>query len=430
MAGIGISLSRLRTQRDLFEKRLKAALGKWSWRPPARPTRLQEITSFGSNPGNLHMHAYVPDGVGPSPPIVVALHGCTQTADSYDQGTGWSDLADRLGFIVIFPEQQPANNPKNCFSWFLPGDTARDSGEALSIRQMITKAVEKFGVDSSRIFVTGLSAGGAMASVMLATYPEIFAGGAIIAGLPYGSASSVQEAFEAMFNERAPSSRALGDHVSAASNHRGPWPKISVWHGTADTVVRPSNADHIIRQWLDVQKLPERSSGEEQIGRHTRRVWRDANGDARVEAYSIAGMAHGVPLATGGAEGCGAAGPFFLEAGLSSTSQIVRFWGLDTAEARERQSATRAGTSRMYSAPSLPAAPARDHAPADDVPPHNDDGPRDGHWALDPNAVIAAAFKAAGLPAPKKTGRPGSSRMIDPGGIIAAALKAAGLTRS
>ena len=211
--------------------------------------------------------------------LVVALHGCTQTADSYDQGTGWSDLADRLGFILVFPEQQPANNPKNCFSWFLPGDTARDSGEALSIRQMIAKAVEKFGVDRSRIFVTGLSAGGAMASVMLATYPEIFAGGAIIAGLPYGAASSVQEAFEAMFNERAPSSRALGDHVRAASSHRGPWPKISVWHGTADTVVRPSNADHIIRQWLDVQKLPERPSGEEQIGRHTRRVWKDANGE-------------------------------------------------------------------------------------------------------------------------------------------------------
>ena len=213
MAGIGISLSRLRKLRDLFEKRLKAASGKAAWNA-ARPTRLREIANFGSNPGNLRMHAYVPDGVAASPALVVALHGCTQTADSYDQGTGWSDLADRLGFILVFPEQQPANNPKNCFSWFLPGDTARDSGEALSIRQMIAKAVAEFGVDRSRIFVTGLSAGGAMASVMLATYPEIFAGGAIIAGLPYGSASTVQEAFEAMFNERAPSSRALGDQCA------------------------------------------------------------------------------------------------------------------------------------------------------------------------------------------------------------------------
>jgi poly(hydroxyalkanoate) depolymerase family esterase len=423
MAGIGVSLSRLRKLRNLFEKRLQAASGKSIWRPAERLSRLQEIANFGSNPGNLRMHAYVPDGIGPSPPLVVALHGCTQTADSYDQGTGWSDLADRLGFILIFPEQQPANNPKNCFSWFLPGDTARDSGEALSIREMIAKAVEKFGVDRNRMFVTGLSAGGAMASVMLATYPEVFAGGAIIAGLPYGSASSVQEAFEAMFNDRAPSSRALGDHVRGASNHRGPWPKVSVWHGTADTVVRPSNGDHIIRQWLDVQKLPEHSSDEEQIGRHTRRIWKDPRGDTRLEAYSIAGMAHGVPLATAGVDSCGVAGPFFLEAGVSSTSQIARFWGLDTAEARERQAATRSATGR------LPALPTRDLAPAGEVPLHDDQGPRDGHSALDPNAVIAAAFKAAGLPAPGITVQPGS-RIIDPGGIIAAALKAAGLTRS
>jgi hypothetical protein len=97
MAGIGISLSRLRKLRDQFEKRLKAAAGKLPWRPAARPTRLREIAKFGSNPGNLRMHAYVPNGVGPSVPLVVALHGCTQTADSYDRGTGWSDLQERIG---------------------------------------------------------------------------------------------------------------------------------------------------------------------------------------------------------------------------------------------------------------------------------------------------------------------------------------------
>ena len=200
MAGIGISLSRLRKLRELFETRLKAAAGRAATAQPARrPGRLRAIADFGSNPGNLAMHAYAPQGVGTSPALVVALHGCTQSADSYDQGTGWSDLADRFGFVVVFPEQQPANNPKNCFSWFLPGDTARDSGEALSIRQMVAKATEEFGVDRSRIFVTGLSAGGAMTSAMLATYPEVFAGGAIIAGLPYGAPP--QEAFEAMFGD-------------------------------------------------------------------------------------------------------------------------------------------------------------------------------------------------------------------------------------
>ena len=92
-------------------------------------------------------------------------------------------LADLHGFAVLFPEQQRANNANLCFNWFVPEDIRRDSGEALSIRQMIEAMVVAHGLDRSRIFVTGLSAGGAMASAMLATYPEIFAGGAIIAGL-------------------------------------------------------------------------------------------------------------------------------------------------------------------------------------------------------------------------------------------------------
>jgi len=256
---------------------------------------------------------------------------------------------------------------------------------------------------------------------MLATYPEIFAGGAIIAGLPYGSASSVQEAFEAMFNERAPSSRALGDHVRTASKHRGPWPKISVWHGNADNVVRPSNADHIVRQWLDVQSLPERPTGEERIGPHTRRIWKDANGETRLEAYSIAGMPHGVPLSTVGADACGVAGAFFLDAGISSTVLIARFWGLDTADARKR-------TAQMQPAMSIVAEPARSPsgALAEPLRAQNDDKAHAFRFGADPGSVIEAAFKAAGLPAPERTG--GGS--IDPAAIISAALKAAGLKRT
>ena len=429
MAGIRSSLQRLQSMRQLFEKRLKSASavsrGKFIDQPPGR---LQEITNFGSNPGNLRMHVHVPAKISESPPLVIALHGCTQTAASYDQGTGWSALADRLGFIVVFPEQQPINNPNTCFSWFLPGDTARDSGEALSIRQMMATASEKFDIDADRVFVTGLSAGGAMASVMLATYPEIFAGGAIIAGLPFGAASSVQEAFEAMFNERAPSLRALGDGVRAASKHRGPWPKISVWHGTADTVVRVSNADHIIRQWLDVQKLPQHASGEEEIGRHMRRFWEDANGVTRVEAYAIAGIGHGVPLATADAESVGATGPFFLEAGISSTSEITRFWGLDTTAAHKQPTARRAAASRVSPEPRRPVSAAIDHTPNDTPHHHQNTRASGGSRALDPEAVIAAAFKAAGLRAPEPSRHPGA--MIDPASIIAAAMKAAGLRRA
>src|SRR5262252_2182549 len=226
-------LPRLQAFRSKFEDLLAAArrnAARARVSPAGRATRLRELTGFGANPGNLRMFAYAPEDLPPKAPLVIALHGCTQTADEYDHGTGWSSLADSLGFAVVYPEQQAANNPKNCFSWFLPGDIARGSGEALSIRQMVDKAVLEFGIDRARVFVTGLSAGGAMASVMLATYPEVFAGGAIIAGLPYGSASSVQEAFEAMFSDRAPSARALGDRVRAASEHRGRWPSVSVWH--------------------------------------------------------------------------------------------------------------------------------------------------------------------------------------------------------
>jgi poly(3-hydroxybutyrate) depolymerase len=156
--------------RRRFEALLDAAREKADRVPQADgPTRLREITSFGRNPGNLRMLVHVPERLRSGAPLVVALHGCSQSADEYNSGTGWSSLADRLGFVVVYPQQQPANNPKNCFSWFLPGDIARDNGESLSIRQMVEHAIATLGVDPHRVFVTGLSAGGAMTAVMLAT---------------------------------------------------------------------------------------------------------------------------------------------------------------------------------------------------------------------------------------------------------------------
>src|SRR5437016_3403175 len=128
---------------------------------------LTEVKAFGSNPGALRMWIYVPKSLEPSPALAVVLHGCTQSAAGYVHGAGWAPLADEHGFVILAPEQQQANNPKFCFTWFQPGDTARGEGEALSIKQMIDRATYDYKVDRSRIFVTGLSAGGAMASVML-----------------------------------------------------------------------------------------------------------------------------------------------------------------------------------------------------------------------------------------------------------------------
>ena len=97
------------------------------------------------------MFAYAPEDMPPKAPLVIALHGCTQTSDEYDHGTGWSSLADSLGFAVVYPQQQPANNPKNCFSWFLPGDIARGHGEALSIKEMVEHAIATFAADRRKV---------------------------------------------------------------------------------------------------------------------------------------------------------------------------------------------------------------------------------------------------------------------------------------
>jgi len=307
---------------------------------------------------------------------------------------------------------------------FMPVDTARDSGEALSIRQMIAKAVGEFGIDQRRIFITGLSAGGAMTSVMLATYPEVFAGGAIIGGLPYGSAANVQEAFDAMFNDRMPSARALGDRVRAASKHEGRWPRISVWHGTADAVVKPSNAAHILSQWINVQNLQREPSELEHGARYTRRVWTDKNGEPQLEAFSVTGMGHGVPLATTGQDSCGAVGPFFLDAGVSATNHILRFWELE-GELDELPAAAAVRSGSFVSTSALQASNASGRAL--EAKQAAEPEPATGSY-LNPGEVIAAAFKAAGLPPPGP--REGSAvAKVDPAAIIAAALKAAGLSR-
>jgi feruloyl esterase len=375
------------------------------------------------------MFVYAPEHLRPNAPLVIALHGCTQTAEEYDHGTGWSSLANELGFAVVYPQQQPTNNAKNCFSWFLRGDTVRGQGEALSIREMIDQAIAKFGSDRRKVFVTGLSAGGAMASVMLATYPEVFARGAIIAGLPYGSASNVQQAFEAMFTDQGLSAQVLGDRVRAASKHRGPWPKISVWHGTSDAIVKPSNGEDIIRQWTNVHGLSDRPSYQKTIDGHAQRVWTDASGEVVIEAFAVSDMSHGVPLATTGRQSCGNAGPFFLDVGISSTHHIARFWGLDqsTIEVLDARAAALAPTDgrtlvvdgAMIEGSQALAGGLPFKNPEDDRLPTG--------YPVDPNAVIAAAFKAAGLAVPEGP-TAGSTLSVAPGPIIAAALKAAGMT--
>ncbi len=286
--------------------------------------RLAEFDDFGPNPGALAAHVHVPDGIKPGAALVVVLHGCTQTAAAYDQGAGWSVLADAHGFALLFPEQRRPNNASLCFNWFEPGDTTRGEGEVASIAAIVDAVVARHAIDPARVFVTGLSAGGAMAGAMLATYPERFAGGAIIAGLPYGVAGNVQQALGAMRLGTGERAQGLADRVRAASPHRGPWPSLSIWHGTADHTVAVGNADAVVRQWAGVHGLGAPTATETVDGQ-TRTVWRDAGGRVLIEDWRIAGMAHGTPVA--GAV-LGVAGAYMLEAGISSTRHIAEFWGV------------------------------------------------------------------------------------------------------
>jgi poly(hydroxyalkanoate) depolymerase family esterase len=370
---------------------------------------LVETESFGANPGDLRMFSYVPGNLQPAPGLVVVLHGCGQTAAGYDLGAGWSTLAKHYGFALLMPEQQPVNNAQGCFNWFNPEDTARGRGEACSIRQMIARMADDHQIDPHRIFVTGISAGGAMTSVMLATYPEVFTAGAIIAGLPFGVATNVREALNGMFQSPVRPAGELGDLVRGASRHRGPWPKVSVWHGSADRTVNPANANEIVKQWLDVHQLPSTPMSAGTVDGYPRQIWWNADGETTVESYTITDMAHGTPLGTAeNDERYGAQGAFLIEAGISSSYHIANFFGLTEWIRQPKQSAK--ATSTEASKKPVRKIPAA--APVSMTP--------------DISAVLwpMANFNRQSEP-PRQARRPG----IDVGGVITRALTAAGLMK-
>src|SRR5450631_3023791 len=364
---------------------------------------LTEVTGFGSNPGALRMFKYVP--ADPQPALVVVLHGCTQTAVSYDFGAGWSTLADRHGFVLLLPEQQRANNANNCFNWFSAGDIERGRGEAMSIRCMVEKMIVDHGIDRRRVFVTGLSAGGAMTSVMLATYPEVFAGGAIIAGLPYGVASNMREALSGMFTSSSRPAGELGDLVRKASDHNGPWPKLSVGHGSADRTVNPANADEIVKQWLDVHGLPATPMSEGIVDGYPRQIWWNADGETTIESYTITDMAHGTPLgAADNDERYGKQGAFLIEAGISSSYHIAKFFGLTEWIRQSKVATVESPSAKLIPAVSPVSAPTPDLG-----------------------KVLWPLTTLHQRPEPPRTPQEPRRRAIDVGGVITRALTAAGL---
>jgi poly(hydroxyalkanoate) depolymerase family esterase len=322
--GLQRTLETLRANRASWQKLSHPLPLDFDVQPPG----FLEMRSFGSNPGALRMFTHIPSFLPLNPALVVVLHGCSQTGGAYSVDTGWKSLADWYGFALLLPQQQKTNNQKGCFNWFQPSDTRRDQGEALSIRQMIETLVVDQSIDTGRVFVTGLSAGGAMSTVMLACYPEIFAAGAIIAGLPYGAANNVQQAFEAMYQSPSRSAAEWASLVRTASPHRETWPRISIWHGERDKTVVPANATELVKQWTalhGVLDAPKKTT----VRGVSKTAWLNDAGAEMVQYFSIPGLGHGTPVAPGTAydEG-GRVAPFVLDAGIASSFHIAQFFGL------------------------------------------------------------------------------------------------------
>ena len=321
--------SQKRLRRILEKNLLQPAIGrpKKARRPSARIV-LSEVTGFGSNPGRLSMKLYVPSRMTAKPPLVVLLHGCRQTPEGFDAMSGFSALARQCGFVLLYPQQTEANNPQRCFNWFRPSAIARDRGELMSVRQMIDFTCGRHRIDRSKIYVAGLSAGGALTSALVATYPGLFAGAAIFAGMPLGAARDAMSALRAMKSGVLRWPGEWGDLVRTVSPDQKTWPPISIWHGTDDSVVNLSNARASVFQWLAVGGI------NADAGRTTLKPWGELTqwrfkNVVQVSFYSLKGFGHGLPVhRTARAGQTSRFDPYILDASISAPLTLLRIWGL------------------------------------------------------------------------------------------------------
>jgi poly(hydroxyalkanoate) depolymerase family esterase len=297
--------------------------------PPAPGTgsTAQELTSvsnFGTNPGGLAMYLYAPAAPLDPAPVVVAMHGCGQTAADYVHA-GWNTLADRYGFYVVYPQDDSDLN--RCLLWYDPSSNARDQGEALSVKQMVDYMKAHYSIDPARVFATGLSSGGAMTVAMLADYPNVFAAGAAMSGIPYGCATTVMQG-QACMAGVTKTAQAWGDLARAAyPGYTGPWPRITLWQGTLDQVVSFTNSAELVKQWTNVHGLDAVVGVTETVGPGEHTVYQDpVSGRTMVESWAVQQMTHGV--AVDSADGCGSAIPFVLDVHLCSSLWAARFFGL------------------------------------------------------------------------------------------------------
>lgn len=301
---------------------------------------IEEIKDFGSNPGDLEMYLHRPktevDTIKHRAfrPLVVVLHGCNQSAKTMAEETGWNKLADHFDFYVIYPEQSRFNNPSDCFNWFNEKDIKKNEGESGSIKQMIDHMRKNYGIDTTQIFAYGLSAGAAMTSVLLATYPETFNAGAVLAGGPYKMAVGAMEGFAAIVKSKKRSPKEWGDLVRKDnSGYKGKYPRLVVCHGKDDKVVNPKNSYELIKQWSNLMgtdtvptKTQKDFTGKKDI---EKKIYCTKDGKEKIFFYEVENLGHaliidpGEPITQGGQTGL-----FSKDKDFFSTYWIAKDFGL------------------------------------------------------------------------------------------------------
>lgn len=222
--------------------------------------------------------------------LLVMLHGGTQDADDFAAGTRMNALAEEHGFMVAYPSQSKAANASLCWNWFSPENQMRGRGEPAIIAGITSEIVADYDVDPARVFVAGLSAGGAMAAVMGATYPDLYAAVGVHSGLPYRSATDLPSAFAAMRGDAGPRGRRSRKSRGAADD--SPRIRTIVFHGDADNIVHPSNAANMVEMERAVESLERAEARHAAIRAHTRTVTRDKTGAVVVEQWLVHGSGH------------------------------------------------------------------------------------------------------------------------------------------
>lgn len=307
---------------------------------PASAASLVQVTNFGANPTNLGMYEYVPNNVQAHPPILVAVHYCTGSGPAFYSGTEFASLADRYGFIVIYPS---ATRSGSCFDVSSPGAlTHNGNSDPVGIVSMVQYVEAHNNADSSRVYVTGASSGGMMTNVLLGDYPDVFKAGAAFMGVPFGcfattDGSSWNSACANGQISKTP--QQWGDLARAADpGFSGVRPRMELWHGTADTTLNYNNFGEEIKQWtnvLGVSQTPTSTSTPQSGWTHT--TYANSSGVAQVDAYSIAGAGHVLP-----------------QTGMAAVA--IHFFGLDSGGSSSPPPSTPPSTTPS-TPPSSPSTP-------------------------------------------------------------------------